>query len=130
MLAGPSGAGKSTLLNRVQPGLSLATGAVSARTNKGKHVTAAVTLIPLAMGGYVADTPGVREFGLHDFAPEDLAESFLEFVPFIGKCRFSDCRHIHEPDCAVKAAVESGDISAQRYGGYVRLRKSLEEGTH
>jgi len=130
VLAGPSGAGKSTLLNRVQPGLGLATGAVSARTNKGRHVTAAVTLIPLAMGGYVVDTPGVREFGLYDCAPEDLFEGFPEFAPFIGNCRFSDCAHIHEPDCAVKAAVERGDISAQRYGGYVRLRKSLEEGTH
>jgi len=126
MLVGPSGVGKSTLLNLVEPGLELKTGPVSDKTTKGMHVTTTVTLIPLAAGGYVADTPGVREFGLYDLTAEEVAGYFREFEPFAGECRFSNCSHTHEPGCAVKGAVETGRINRQRYAGYVRLRESLE----
>lgn len=125
VLSGPSGAGKSSLLNAVQPDLGLATRHISEATGKGRHTTVTVRLWPLQGGGYVADTPGLREAGLWDIEPEELAWHFREMRPYLSDCRFSTCTHTHEPGCAVKKAVEAGLIDEQRYESYCRL---LEEG--
>jgi len=125
VIAGPSGAGKSTLLNAIQPGLKLTTREVSEVTGKGKHVTTFVQLIPLDFGGYVVDTPGIREFGLWDVSKSDLQDLFREIAPYIGKCKFHDCTHTHEPQCAVKAAVEAGKIPRLRHESYCAIFASL-----
>jgi ribosome biogenesis GTPase len=121
VLSGPSGVGKTSLLNAIQPDLGLATRQVSEATGKGRHTTVGVRLWPLDEGGYVADTPGLREAGLWDIEPEELAWHFVEFRPFLADCRFSSCTHTHEPGCAVKVAVEAGQISEARYESYWRL---------
>jgi ribosome biogenesis GTPase len=121
VLSGPSGVGKTSLLNAVQPHLGLDTRQVSEATGKGRHTTVGVRLWPLDEGGYVADTPGLREAGLWDIEPEELAWHFREFRPYLADCRFSSCIHTHEPGCAVKAAVEAGEISQERYDSYGRL---------
>jgi len=126
VLSGPSGVGKSSLLNAVQPDLGLAVREISEATGKGRHTTVGVRLWPLDDGGYVADTPGLREAGLWDIEPEELAWHFVEMRPYLADCHFSSCTHSHEPECAVQAAVEAGEISEVRYDSYCRL---LEEGT-
>jgi ribosome biogenesis GTPase len=128
VLAGPSGVGKSSLLNAVDPSLAIRTGEVSERTQKGKHTTTFATLHSLAGGGYVVDTPGIREFGIWDMQPTELAGYFVEMRPFIGHCRFSSCTHDHEPDCAIGEAVDAGRISQERYGSYLGILASLLEG--
>jgi ribosome biogenesis GTPase / thiamine phosphate phosphatase len=130
VLVGPSGTGKSTLLNRIQPGLGARTGEVSQKTRKGKHTTTSVTLYRVQDGGgFVADTPGIREFGVLDFEPGDLAHYFTEFVPYIHDCRFPNCTHDHEPGCAVKEAVDRGDIHEVRYASYLNILDSIRLGT-
>jgi ribosome biogenesis GTPase len=126
-LTGPSGAGKSSLLNAMQPGLGLAVREISEATTKGRHTTVASELFPLEEGGYVADTPGIRQIGLFNVEPSELDGYFPEFRPYIGQCRFSDCRHFEEPGCAVRAAVEAGDIWYERYESYLRLREEAED---
>jgi ribosome biogenesis GTPase len=121
VLSGPSGVGKSSLLNAIQPELGLATKEISELTGKGRHTTVGVRLWPLEEGGYVADTPGLREAGLWDIQPEELAWHFVEMRPYLSDCRFSSCTHTHEPGCAVKAAVEAGIISQVRYDSYRRM---------
>jgi ribosome biogenesis GTPase len=122
-LTGPSGVGKSSLLNVVQPGLGLRIGEVSEAVNKGTHTTVSARLIPLTCGGFVADTPGLREVGLWDVDADDLGMYFPEFRPLIDECRFdSSCTHTHEPGCAVRDAVTNGAIPAARYDSYLRLR--------
>jgi ribosome biogenesis GTPase len=121
VVIGPSGVGKSTLLNAIQPGLRLATAKVSEALSKGRHTTTVAELHRLDRGGYVADTPGIRELGLWQIPPEDLAWCFVEFRPFLGRCAFNDCSHIHEPRCAVRSALEGGEISEARYDSYRRL---------
>jgi ribosome biogenesis GTPase len=121
VLSGPSGVGKSSLLNAIQPELGLDTREISDATGKGRHATVGARLWPLDGGGYVADTPGLREAGFFDIEAEDLAWHFVEMRPHLSDCRFSSCTHTHEPDCAVKAAVEAGAISEIRYDSYCRL---------
>jgi ribosome biogenesis GTPase / thiamine phosphate phosphatase len=121
VLSGPSGAGKTSLLNAIQPNLGLATRQISDATGKGRHTTVGVRLWPLDGGGYVADTPGLREAGLWDIEPEELGWHFVEFRPYLSDCRFSTCTHTHEPGCAVKAAVDAGEISERRYESYRRM---------
>ncbi|NTU82641.1 MAG: ribosome small subunit-dependent GTPase A [Chloroflexales bacterium] len=122
ILTGKSGVGKSSLLNALDPALKLATGAVSAIHNKGRHITTVAELIRVPGGGYVADTPGIREIGLWQVPPAELDWCYRELRPFLDDCYFAGCTHIHEPDCAVRAAVERGQIDFDRYDSYVRLR--------
>lgn len=127
IFAGPSGVGKSSLLNATYAGLTLQTGEVSHSNQKGKHTTRFSQLIPLEGGGYVADTPGIRAIAPWDVEPAELDSYFRELNPLVGKCNFNDCMHIHEPGCAVLAAVEAGQVSRERYESYLRLREELEE---
>ncbi|MCS6860048.1 MAG: ribosome small subunit-dependent GTPase A [Abditibacteriales bacterium] len=123
VFCGPSGVGKSSLLNALQPGLNLAVSEVGEVTHLGRHTTVIAQLIPLDCGGWVADTPGIRQLGLWNVAPEDLEVCFREFAPFLGQCRFNDCIHLHEPGCAIRLAVERGEIDERRYRSYAQLRQ-------
>ena len=129
VFTGPSGVGKSSLLNAIFPGLDLRVGEISESVNKGRHTTVGGYLHPLPGddGGYVADTPGLREIGMWALAPESLDVCFPELRPYLPHCRFADCRHVVEPACAVRAAVEAGEVSAARYESYLKLRRELEE---
>ncbi len=127
VLTGPSGAGKSSLLNCIQPGLGLAVRAVSQATEKGRHTTVVRQLFPLNGGGYVADTPGLKALSLWDIRPEELDGYFPEFRSRVADCQFNDCTHVHEPGCAVQAALRHGDIHPERYASYVRMRMGQDE---
>jgi ribosome biogenesis GTPase len=122
VFAGPSGAGKSTLLNAVQPGLGLQTEEVS-DVGLGAHTTVVRELLPLEGGGYVADTPGLRAFKLWDIEPEELDGYMPDLAVLVDQCEFNDCTHMHEPGCAVIAAVEDGHLSPERYDSYLRMRE-------
>ena len=117
-LAGLSGVGKSSLLTAVQPGLQLRVGAVNDDRHQGRHTTTQVTLMLLEVGGYVVDTPGIREFGLIGLAAAELEHYYPEIARAGRQCRFADCSHTHEPGCAVKEAAERGEISPERYHSY------------
>lgn len=121
-IIGSSGVGKSSLLNALQPGLGLRFGAVSTATGKGKHTTTVSDLIPLDFGGYLADTPGLRELAPWDLGAEELPLLFPEMRPYLDACRFAHCTHLHEPGCAVRRALEEGLIDPNRYRSYVRIR--------
>ena len=126
VLAGSSGVGKSSLLNGVQAELGLKVRQVSKATGKGMHTTRYVELFPLAGGGYVADTPGIRGLALFDLEPTELDAYFREIGPLVDQCQFSDCSHRHEPGCAVKTAVSQQKIHPARYDSYLRLREEHE----
>ena len=125
-LVGPSGAGKSSLLNAMQPGLGLEVNEISKALNKGKHTTVVRQMFPLAGGGFVADTPGWKSLALWDTEPEEIDGYFPELRERVAHCQFSDCTHIHEPGCAVLAAVETGEVHPERYDSYLRLRAGEE----
>jgi ribosome biogenesis GTPase len=118
---GPSGVGKSSLLNALQPDLGQRVSAIGATTHKGRHTTTGARLFPLAGGGYVADTAGIRALAVANQAGPRLDSCFPEFRPYLGTCRLADCTHIHEPGCAVLAAVEARALDAERYDSYCRL---------
>ncbi len=121
VLTGPSGTGKSTLLNALWPHLDLETGEISAFHDRGTHTTVVPRLLRPEPGICVTDTPGLRQFRLWNVEPKDLDNLFPEMRPYLSECRFSPCSHIHEPGCAVKAAVERGQISKTRYESYCRV---------
>lgn len=121
VLAGPSGVGKSSLLNALQPGLNLRIGDISPYWRSGKHTTTAAALIPLPLGGYVVDTPGMREVATWGLDPELLGPCFPEFRPYLDQCRFDNCRHLAEPGCAVRQAAAEARFDADRLAAYARI---------
>jgi ribosome biogenesis GTPase len=121
VVAGQSGVGKSSILNAVEEGLNLRIGDVSQETQKGKHTTTTARLIRLAMGGYVVDTPGIRQFQLWDVIPAEVVNYFRDLRPYVSRCHFPDCTHSHEAHCAVKDAVADGHLDARRYESYLAL---------
>jgi len=125
VFAGQSGAGKSSLLNAIEPGLGIRVREVSEATNKGRHTTSNVTVFRLGADTLVADTPGFRELGFFRIHPDDLDVLFPEFETYIPRCKFSGCSHEPEPDCAVKQAVEAGELDAERYDSYLRMLRDL-----
>lgn len=127
VLAGPSGTGKSSLMNAVQPGLDLRVGGVQEGNRKGRHTTAERLMYKLEGGGYVADTPGIKALALWDIQPEELDGYFPEIVPLIHQCHYRGCRHLDEPNCAVKAAVATGGVHPARYESYRMLREGSSE---
>ena len=128
VLAGLSGVGKSSLLTSIQPDLDLKTGKVSESglfTGQGRHTTTQTSLWKLENGGIVIDTPGVRSFGIAGIQPTSLARWYPEMIPHLQGCRFSDCSHLNEPGCAIKAAVDLGDVSQLRYKNYTQLYEEI-----
>jgi ribosome biogenesis GTPase len=124
VLAGISGVGKTTLINTLQPGLGLRVREVSKSTGKGMHATTWLEMFDLDLGGRIIDTPGMREFGLWNVPDEDLPVLFPEMRPYVGRCRFGlSCSHTHEPGCAIKEAVEEGEILERRYRSYLNIRE-------
>ena len=126
VLVGPSGVGKTALLNAIQPGFGLKVGLVSESTGKGIHTTTHLEAFPLDFGGFVVDTPGIKQLVLWNLDPDDLITLFPEMTPLVGKCKFGlSCRHETEPGCAIKDAVEKGIVHRERYESYLRMHKSL-----
>lgn len=130
LVVGHSGVGKSTLLNRLMPGQDIAHGLVNEVTGKGRHTTTAAILYRPEGGAEYVDTPGVRAFGLWGVDADDLVEYYPELQPHRGGCRFGDCRHDREPGCAVRAALERGEIGERRFASFCKLREELEGGFH
>jgi ribosome biogenesis GTPase len=127
LLAGHSGVGKSSLINSIQPHLQLRTQAVSAFSGKGMHTTTFAEMHFLDFGARVIDTPGIREFGISGFEPEEVSHYFIEMLPFLPLCKFHNCLHENEPGCAVKQAVLDGKISEQRFGSYLVLLEEVKQ---
>ena len=121
LVAGHSGVGKSSLLNAIEPNLNLRTGIISKTSFNGQHTTTFAQMHPLSFGGFIIDTPGIREFGVVDLNNAELSHYFKEIKPFIGKCKFNNCQHIHEPQCAVLEALEAGQIPNERYQSYLSI---------
>ena len=121
VIAGQSGVGKSSLLNRIQPELNLKIGDIVEQTQKGRHTTSTASLIRLDIGAYVVDTPGIKSLDVSTVERNEIEMYFAEFAPHIPNCKFPDCTHTHEEGCAVKAAVEAGEIHPERYESYVRM---------
>ncbi|GAB2715780.1 small ribosomal subunit biogenesis GTPase RsgA [Halomonas garicola] len=128
VLVGQSGVGKSSLVGHLLPDESLRIGALSEETRKGTHTTTTARLyaMPGVDGGVLIDSPGIREFGLAHLDADTVTEGFVEFRPYLGHCRFRDCRHRAEPGCALLAAVEAGNIHPQRFASYRRILASLD----
>jgi ribosome biogenesis GTPase len=122
-LTGQSGVGKSSLINALEPGLRLATHEVAVESRKGQHTTTSASLLQLSFGGWVVDTPGIRQMELWDVVPEEVPGYFHEFQPFVRDCRYPGCSHIHEARCGVKQAVRAGLVSLLRYDSYCRIRE-------
>jgi len=121
LFSGHSGVGKSSLINALLPGMELKTGDVSEATDKGQHTTTFAEMHTLPFGGYLIDTPGIRELGIFDIRPEELGHYFREMRDLMNECRFNNCRHVNEPGCAVLKAVENGDIAISRYESYLSI---------
>jgi ribosome biogenesis GTPase len=121
LFCGPSGAGKSSLLNAVYPGFRLKVGSLSESTGKGRHTTSMAELMPLPYGGFVVDTPGLKEFGVWEATTEELEAAFPEIAGRAESCRFTNCTHQHEPDCAIREAVKSGKIADGRLRSFQKI---------
>ncbi|MFN8292872.1 MAG: ribosome small subunit-dependent GTPase A [Chitinophagales bacterium] len=127
LLSGHSGVGKSSLLNCIQPTLHLKTQAVSSFSGKGMHTTTFAEMHFLDIGGSVIDTPGIREFGVSGFKPEEVSHYFIEMLPYLPHCKFHNCLHENEPGCAVKHAVIEGKINQDRFGSYLVLLEEVKQ---
>jgi ribosome biogenesis GTPase len=121
LVSGHSGVGKSSLLNSISPNLHLKTGQISNFSQKGMHTTTFAEMFELDFGGYIIDTPGIKEFGLVDFDEAELSHYFIEMRPYLTQCKFNNCKHLNEPGCAIKQAVESGLIAEERYESYINM---------
>lgn len=121
LFTGHSGVGKSALVNALDPLLAIKTGEISSYHNKGMHTTTFAEMHPLSFGGYMIDTPGIKEFGLVHFESREISERFPEFRALLPKCRYKNCTHVHEPGCAVKQALDEGSINPGRYHNYLGL---------
>jgi ribosome biogenesis GTPase len=126
LIAGHSGVGKSTLINAIEPALELKTGEISAAHLKGTHTTTFAELHRLSFGGFVIDTPGIKELGLVEMKKEEVGHYFPEIRKYMNDCKFNNCLHVNEPKCAVKEAVEKGDISEERYHSYLGILNGEE----
>ncbi|MFP8966355.1 small ribosomal subunit biogenesis GTPase RsgA [Pokkaliibacter sp. CJK22405] len=126
VFVGQSGVGKSSLINALLPGVDLRVGALSEASRKGTHTTTTARLFHFPSGGDLIDSPGIREFALWHLTPDELLEGFREFRPFLGHCRFRDCRHDREPGCALRQALENGDINPSRMQSYQQILQSLD----
>lgn len=126
VIAGPSGVGKSSLINILNPDAKMETGDISSKIERGKHTTRHSELFTIAQDSYIMDTPGFSSLYVNDFEKEELKYYFPEFDPYEGTCRFLGCDHVHEPDCAVKAAVEAGEIHEIRYKDYLEMYEELK----
>ncbi|RAU17085.1 ribosome biogenesis GTPase RsgA [Nitrincola tibetensis] len=127
VFVGQSGVGKSSLVNTLLPGVDLRIGALSEQSGKGKHTTTTARLFHLPDGGDLIDSPGIREFALWHMSPDEVLEGFREFAPYVGHCRFRDCQHEREPGCALKQAIEEGNITEQRFLSYKMILNSVDE---
>jgi ribosome biogenesis GTPase len=121
LFAGHSGAGKSALLNMVNPSLNIRVGEISDYHNKGKHTTTFAQMHALGENTFLVDSPGIKEFGLINYEKYEVSHFFLEMRPFMNQCKYHNCTHLHEPQCAVKVAVENGSIALSRYNNYVGI---------
>lgn len=121
LISGHSGVGKTALINAIEPGLVRKVGEISDYHQKGKHTTTFAEMLPLSFGGYIIDTPGIKEFGLVNFDKQEIAERFPEMRRLMHNCQFSNCTHVHEPGCAVKAALSKKMISESRYNNYLSI---------
>jgi ribosome biogenesis GTPase len=125
VLVGQSGMGKSTIINGLVPDAAARVAEISTALNSGRHTTTHAEIYRLDAGSHIIDSPGMQEFGLHHLTPDDAAHAFVEFRPFLGHCRFRDCRHLAEPGCAIIEAAARGEISQRRLGPYRRLAEEL-----
>ncbi|NQV76673.1 MAG: ribosome small subunit-dependent GTPase A, partial [Bacteroidetes bacterium] len=121
LVSGHSGVGKSTLINALLPGKELKTGQISDWSDKGKHTTTFAEMFHLPFGGYLIDTPGIRELGVFDIEKQDLGRLFPEIRKLMGNCRFHNCRHINEPGCAALEALDKGELESSRYDSYLSI---------
>lgn len=129
VLSGHSGAGKSTLINAIEPSFNLKTGDISQHHKQGQHTTTFAEMYSLSFGGYIIDTPGIKGFGVVDFEDNEITDYFPEFFKLKGKCKFNNCLHLNEPHCAIKKAVETGEISESRYLSYLQILEG-DEGSY
>ncbi|QAA81624.1 ribosome small subunit-dependent GTPase A [Aequorivita sp. H23M31] len=127
MFSGHSGTGKSTLVNAIEPGLDLKTSKISDQHLQGQHTTTFAEMFDLSFGGQIIDTPGIKGFGLVDVEKEELADYFPEFFALKGNCKFNNCLHLEEPQCAVKEALEDEEIAWSRYRSYLQILEGEED---
>jgi len=127
MFSGHSGVGKSTLINVIEPTLNLKTAEISLQHKQGMHTTTFAEMYELSFGGFIIDTPGIKGFGVFDFKPEEITDYFPEFFKIKSNCKFNNCLHINEPQCAIKEAVENNEIAYSRYKSYVQMVEGDEE---
>lgn len=127
VFTGPSGVGKTSLLNCIEPGLGRQVKSVGQHSAEGVHTTRDSALVRLESGGYLADTPGIRSLTVWDIEPDELDAYYVDIAPFVLDCKFSNCTHSDEPDCAVRRAVDGGEIVGRRYKNYLELREELRD---
>ena len=127
LLIGHSGVGKSSLLNALDPSLDLRTKEISKKYSKGVHTTTFAEMFPLPFGGEIIDAPGIKEFGVVDFDKGEVSTYMADFLPYVDHCKFANCLHVNEPNCAVYEAVLSGDIAEWRYINYLRILEDIDE---